>query len=53
MPNQTPEKIRAFILTFYVASASRDIEQLINKYLREQLTGDYNSRWQQLNANAA
>jgi len=46
-------KIVAFILTFYSANAARDTTQLIQKYLNEQCTGDYNTRWKKLLTDAS
>lgn len=47
------EKLRAFLLTFYSANAARDWTQLMQKYLREECTGDYNTRLQKLYTDAA
>jgi len=43
------ERIRAFLGTFYAASYPSGVTNewgtLLQKYLREEQTGDYNTRW--------
>lgn len=46
------ERLRAFLLTFYSADPARDWVALMQKYLREEVTGDYNTRLQKLYVNA-
>lgn len=44
------ERIRAYILNFYVLNnpEPENWQALLVKYLNEQQTGDYNTRWQNL-----
>lgn len=47
MPDMN-SRIRTYLLTFYVVqypAGIADTQALLVKYLREQLSGDYNNRW--------
>lgn len=47
------ERVRLFLLTFYSAPATCDWNALLQKYLREQLTGEYAVRLRALYISAA
>lgn len=51
--NLKQEKLREFILAFYLASDARDFNVLLQKYLREQLSGDMSSRMLALHISAS